>query len=165
MWYGSGFSFKGIAAGGSALELLHSRRCYRVDEPVTAKNAAPTVSVNRIIKGDRFAAGCRLPAEAARSQLRPKRRFESRHWSVASQPSAPFAEPRAGAYSLALSDLMRTDAAHTGLAYYLIGLAVRKNGPFEGPTGIGGRKKKSCNDCCDCGAAYSGFGGFFVTFW
>ena len=98
MWYGSGFSFKGIA-GALLLSCFIAGVVTALTSPVTAKNAAPTVSVNRIIKGDRLPPVPATKPKQHEFNSGPKRRFESRHWSVASQPSAPSPNPRGGIFS------------------------------------------------------------------
>ena len=106
MWYGSGFSFKGIA-GALLLSCFIAGVVTALTSPVTAKNAAPTVSVNRIIKGDR------LPPVPA---TKPKQHDFNSGRNAGSKADIgrlraslqPLRRTLAGAYSLALSDLMRT---------------------------------------------------------
>ncbi|MFY9879652.1 MAG: hypothetical protein WAK39_09655 [Pseudolabrys sp.] len=94
MWYGSGFSFKGIA-GALLLSCFIAGVVTALTSPVTAKNAAPTVSVNRIIKGDRLP-----PVPATKPKQHGSTPAETpvrKPTLVGCEPAfSPFAEPSRG---------------------------------------------------------------------
>lgn len=94
MWYGSSVRLKDVIAA-LLLSCLIAGVVTALTSPVTAGNAAPIVSVNRIIKGDR------LPVAPA---IKPKQHDSTPAETPVRKPTlvgcepafSPFAEPSRG---------------------------------------------------------------------